>query len=126
MTYRVTSPLVIAPDSDGVLKYHYHGAEVESIDADAAKRLVSEGLIEKVKASGSSARAQSPAKQSAAKTAPAKKDVTATPAGGGNLPLPPFTAPDEDWVAYAIQEGMDPEDAKTTPRQDLIAKFAQQ
>lgn len=124
MTYRVTSPLVIAPDSDGVLKYHYHGAEVESIDADAAKRLVSEGLIEKVKASGGSTRAQSPAKQSAAKTATPKKD--ATPPASGNLPLPPFTAPDEDWVAYAIQEGMDPEDAKTTPRQDLIAKFAQQ
>lgn len=125
MTYRVTSPLVIAPDSDGVLKYHYHGAEVESIDADAAKRLVSEGLIEKVKASGSSARAQSPTKQAAAKTAP-KNAATPPASGGGKLPLPPFTAPDEDWVAYAIDQGMDPEDAKTTPRQDLIAKFAQQ
>ncbi|QKY80008.1 hypothetical protein SEA_DOGGS_7 [Gordonia phage Doggs] len=124
MTYRVTSPLVIAPDDDGVLKYHYHGAEVESIDAEAAKRLVSEGLIEKVKASASSTRAQS-SKQPAAKTTAPKKDATA-PAAGGKLPLPPFTAPDEDWVAYAIQEGMDPEDAKTTPRQDLIAKYAQQ
>ncbi|AZV00736.1 hypothetical protein SEA_KIKO_8 [Gordonia phage Kiko] len=116
MTYRVTAPLVIAPDDDGKLHYHYEGAEIESISDEAAKRFVADGLIEKLKAP----RAAAP--KPAAKSTPAKKaGADAKPTG-----VPAFTAPDEDWVTYAIEQGMDPEDAKTTPRQDLIAKFAQQ
>ncbi|AON97301.1 head-tail connector protein [Gordonia phage Hedwig] len=122
MSYRVIAPLVVAPDDDGQLHYHYEGAEIESIADDAAKRLVADGLLEKAKAAPRSSAAKSSTK------APAKKSTEgqATKGDGGGSGLPPFTAPDEEWVAYAIEQGMDPEDAKTTPRQDLIAKFAQQ
>ncbi|QDH92451.1 hypothetical protein SEA_DMITRI_8 [Gordonia phage Dmitri] len=125
MSYRVIAPLVVAPDDDGQLHYHYEGAEIESIADDAAKRLVADGLLEKKTKTA----ARSTAAKSSPKTPSTSKKSTETEANkgdGGGSGLPPFTAPDEDWVAYAIEQGMDPEDAKTTPRQDLIAKFAQQ
>ncbi|QMU22508.1 hypothetical protein [Gordonia rubripertincta] len=124
MSYRVIAPLIVAPDDDGQLHYHYEGAEVESIADDAAKRLVADGLIEKktAKATGRSTASKSTTKS------PAKKSTETEAAKGdsGSGGLPPFTAPDEDWIAYAIEQGMEADDAKTMPRQELIAKFAQQ
>ena len=121
MSYRVIAPLVVAPDEDGNLHYHYEGAEVESIDAAAASRLVKEGLLEKVKATRAPAKAAAKSKSAGADSG--KTGDAATPNGDA---LPPFTAPDEDWIVYAVTQGLDEAEARALGKTELIAKFAQQ
>ncbi|QPX61710.1 hypothetical protein SEA_BUNKER_7 [Gordonia phage Bunker] len=121
--YRVIAPLVIAPDADGKLHYHYAGAEVETIEADAAKRLVGEGLIEKVRATGRSAAAATTAKtQASGKSEPKKSGDSTPPSGDGP---PPLVAPDEDWQAYAVTQGLTEDEAKALSKADLVARFSQ-
>ena len=120
--YRVIAPLVIAPDADGKLHYHYAGAEVETIEADAAKRLTGEGLIEKVKATGRSAAPASTSKaQTGVKSEPKKTGDSTPPSNDGP---PPLVAPDEDWQAYAVTQGLTEDEAKALSKADLVARFS--
>ncbi|GAB4582618.1 hypothetical protein [Nocardia sp. IFM 10818] len=136
MTVRVTAPLVVAPDAAGLLRYRYRGAVlgVDDIDAEAAARLIDDGMVERVPfvvfnpgdedtgdsqgqpgASGDGGQAGGDNEGQAASAPPA-----ATVAE-----RPKKTAPAAEWEAYAVARGMSPEDAAALTRAELIAKFAE-
>ncbi|GAA2400571.1 hypothetical protein GCM10010191_04700 [Actinomadura vinacea] len=58
-------------------------------------------------------------------------DTSGTPAGDGQplagdvaVPLPDRAAGEPEWVPYAVAQGIAEDEAKTTPKADLVAQYA--
>ncbi|HEY9354603.1 MAG TPA: hypothetical protein VIP28_15180 [Nocardioides sp.] len=104
--YVVSGALATVKDAAGALHYRYQGAPLpEGIDEEQLERLVSLGLIEKVKAPKAAPAPKAPP----APTAPAK---------------PAANASKEAWVDYAVAQGVDKAEADKLPRDQLAEKFA--
>lgn len=115
MSYRVLAPYVVAPDEDGVLHEYYQGAVAEAVSADAAARLVKDGFLEKVKAA--------PAKKAAAAKAAPKKPAGKSDDDDAPADLPALVAPDEDWIIYAVTQGLSEDEARELGKAELVARF---
>jgi hypothetical protein len=48
MSYLVTSPCVLAKDSEGRIHYHYEGSTINWLSKEQAKHFLDENLVEKV------------------------------------------------------------------------------
>jgi hypothetical protein len=100
--YQVIGPLAIVTGKDGKHKYLYTGAPVPSdIDKAQRDRLVADGLIGEVEASGG--------------------DVEVTEESAEpKVARPAHVAPRDDWEAYAVSRGTPQLKAKTMSKRELI------
>ncbi|WP_433592312.1 hypothetical protein [Nocardia sp. CA-145437] len=127
MSVRVTAPLVVAPDAAGLLRYRYRGAVlgVDDIDAEAAARLLDDGLIEPVDTGLVLVDDEDPGDDEQpvdGDQGDGEGQADEQPAAVPARPLK--AAPKDAWVAYAVSRGMTEAEADAMTRAELVAKFA--
>lgn len=93
MGYIVTAPLVIAKNGEGGDLYVYEGAPVPE---GQSEEWIEQHLDQKMIAEG-----------------------TSTAAEGA----PPKSASKEEWVDFAVEQGVDPEEAEKLSKADLIKQY---
>lgn len=112
MSYIVTAPLVVVPDDEGKVHYHYRGALLGHLDDETAEHLLDLGMIER-------------AERAERATVPEPTPTGGQDQGdGGTVPRPAAqTAPKAEWVAYAVSKGMTEAEAASLSRAEIAAKF---
>ncbi|QFG09036.1 head-tail connector protein [Mycobacterium phage ThulaThula] len=113
--YRVTAALVCARDQGGRVHHRYYGEIIEWLPADQAKHLLDLGMVEKV---GS---APAPVDEPVDDVEPEPVDVEPQPRAEGGAPL--RAAPKADWVDYAVSKGVDPVEAESLNKTELIELY---
>jgi hypothetical protein len=102
MSYVVVKPLVIAKQEDGSFVHVYEGGLLpEGTDSDQVEQLVADEMVEKV---------GKPQASPAAK----EKPVDEKPAGN---------ASHDEWVTYAVSQGVDQDEAVAKSRDELRDLF---
>jgi hypothetical protein len=104
MSFRVIAPLVVVRDRSGRLQHTYHGAVVPWLGDEQKEHFLRHKLVEEVAA------------------APAVTPQPAPAAAPGDK-APLKTAPDTDWVKYAVSKGANQDDAQKATKQELIELY---
>lgn len=102
MAYRVTAPLVVAKDQNGLGRHYYHGAVLHYLNDVQRKHFLSKGLVQEI--------------------VEAKPVAPPTPAveSPNSASKPPKAASHEAWVEYAKSQGFSEAEAKGKSKQELI------
>ncbi|MFE3196259.1 hypothetical protein ACFXHA_45190 [Nocardia sp. NPDC059240] len=111
----VTSPLVVVADNSGRLRYHYAGTVIPEISRADAERLLADGLVAAV---------ASPLSDVPVDEGQDDHDTDEGPVDVPDPDRPKQAAPKEDWVAYAVAQGLAEAEAEAMSKTDLIKRFA--
>jgi topoisomerase IA-like protein len=107
MSHQVTSPLVVAKRADGTYVHVYQGGTLpEDVDAAQLEQLVASKMV--------TSSDEKPAKAKKAKAETPEPDAPEQPAGN---------ASHDEWVAYAVSQGVDQDEAEAKSRDELRDLF---
>ncbi|MEU6582821.1 hypothetical protein [Nocardia sp. NPDC046763] len=116
MKYRVTAPLVVAPDHGGRANHWYYGQIIQALPDEAAAHLLGLDMVEQV---------VEPVPPGV--IAPEATEVEQVPVSAEEVPAesparPPQTATKEVWVEYAVSAlGLDQAEAEAKTKDELKA-----
>lgn len=97
MPYRVTAPLLVVKDQSGRNHHTYHGATIHYLNDEQRNHFLRLNLIEEL-----------------------EEETPATPDEATVSGKPPRVASKDQWVNYAVSQGLSREEAEAKSKQELI------